>query len=124
GSPQGGHADRGVSDMRKELRRGKVLVDWSQNNQNKTTIAPYPLRGREHPMVAAPRTWEELTDPGLRHVDLVEVRELVEQRGDPMAELAEVADRAGGQPKRDRLAAYRASRGASRSPAPVPSEVA
>lgn len=118
------HPDLVVSNMKKELRRGKVLVDWSQNNQNKTTIAPYSLRGREHPMVAAPRTWEELTDPGLRHVDLVEVRELVEQRGDPMAELAEVADRAGGQPKRDRLEVYRAKRDASRTPEPVPSEVA
>ena len=118
------HPDLVVSNMKKELRRGKVLVDWSQNNQNKTTIAPYSLRGREHPMVAAPRTWEELTDPDLRHLDFVEVREIVERRGDPMAELAEAADQAGGQPRRDRLEVYRAKRDASRTPEPVPSQVA
>ncbi|MDD9208217.1 non-homologous end-joining DNA ligase, partial [Georgenia sp. 10Sc9-8] len=48
------HKDLVVSDMKKTLRRGKVLVDWSQNNANKTTIAPYSLRGRSHPTVAAP----------------------------------------------------------------------
>ena len=46
-----------VSRMAKSLRAGKVLVDWSQNNRSKTTIAPYSLRGRELPTVAAPRTW-------------------------------------------------------------------
>src|SRR5690606_18331969 len=51
------HPDLIVSDMKKSLRGGKVLVDWSQNNQNKTTIAPYSLRGRMRPTVAAPRTW-------------------------------------------------------------------
>jgi bifunctional non-homologous end joining protein LigD len=40
------HPDLVVSDMRKALRTGKVLVDWSQNNPNKTTVAPYSLRGR------------------------------------------------------------------------------
>ena len=53
-----------VSRMSKTLRAGKVLVDWSQNNRSKTTIAPYSLRGREHPTVAAPRTWQELAEPG------------------------------------------------------------
>jgi bifunctional non-homologous end joining protein LigD len=41
------HPDLVVSDMKKSLRGGKVLVDWSQNNANKTTIAPYSLRGRD-----------------------------------------------------------------------------
>jgi bifunctional non-homologous end joining protein LigD len=49
-----------VSRMRKDLRGGRVLVDWSQNNAAKTTIAPYSLRGRDRPTVAAPRTWTEL----------------------------------------------------------------
>jgi len=44
-----------VSRMAKSLRPDKVLVDWSQNNRSKTTIAPYSLRGRETPTVAAPR---------------------------------------------------------------------
>ena len=48
--------------MTKSVRTGKVFVDWSQNNGAKTTIAPYSLRGREHPTVAAPRTWDELDD--------------------------------------------------------------
>ncbi len=48
------HPDHVVSDMKKSLRRGKVLVDWSQNNGHKTTICPYSLRGRLEPTVAAP----------------------------------------------------------------------
>jgi bifunctional non-homologous end joining protein LigD len=41
--------DAVVSRIAKAARRGKVLVDWSQNNPAKTTVAPYSLRGREHP---------------------------------------------------------------------------
>ena len=55
-----------VSRMAKVLRAGKVFIDWSQNNGSKTTIAPYSLRGRDQPTVAAPRTWEELADPELQ----------------------------------------------------------
>jgi bifunctional non-homologous end joining protein LigD len=46
--------------MKKELRKGKVLVDWSQNNAAKTTIAVYSLRAREHPTVSTPVTWDEV----------------------------------------------------------------
>ena len=46
--------------MTKSLRPGKVLLDWSQNAAAKTTIAPYSLRGKEAPFVAAPRTWAEI----------------------------------------------------------------
>ncbi len=81
------HPDLVVSDMKKSLRGGKVLVDWSQNNGNKTTIAPYSLRGREHPTVAAPRTWDELDDPDLRQLDKDEVVERVRTIGDPLAAL-------------------------------------
>jgi bifunctional non-homologous end joining protein LigD len=49
-----------VSRMEKRVRRGKVLVDWSQNNAAKTTVAPYSLRGREQPTVSTPVTWEEV----------------------------------------------------------------
>jgi DNA ligase D-like protein (predicted polymerase) len=77
-----------VSTMAKSERRGKVLVDWSQNNAAKTTIAPYSLRGRERPTVAAPRTWDELTRVGLRHLELGEVLERVAGGLDPMATLA------------------------------------
>ena len=76
-----------VSRMAKSLRAGKVLVDWSQNNRSKTTIAPYSLRGRDHPTVAAPRTWAELTEPGLRHLDYREVLDRVADGLDPFADL-------------------------------------
>jgi bifunctional non-homologous end joining protein LigD len=49
-----------VSRMTKTLRAGKVLIDWSQNNGAKTTIAPYSLRARAHPTVSTPVTWDEV----------------------------------------------------------------
>jgi bifunctional non-homologous end joining protein LigD len=49
-----------VSRMTKSLRPGKVLIDWSQNNGSKTTVAPYSLRAREHPTVSTPVTWDEV----------------------------------------------------------------
>jgi hypothetical protein len=76
-----------VSRMSKSLRTGKVLVDWSQNNRAKTTIAPYSLRGRDDPSVAAPRTWAELTEPGLRHLDYREVVDRLADGVDPLADL-------------------------------------
>ncbi|PFG40903.1 bifunctional non-homologous end joining protein LigD [Georgenia soli] len=75
-----------VSDMKKSLRGGKVLVDWSQNNSSKTTIAPYSLRGRHRPTVAVPRTWDEL-DGDLEHLEYQEVLDRVAESGDPMADL-------------------------------------
>lgn len=49
-----------VSRMTKSLREGKVLIDWSQNNGSKTTIAPYSLRARTHPTLSTPVTWDEV----------------------------------------------------------------
>jgi bifunctional non-homologous end joining protein LigD len=49
-----------VSDMRKSLRAGKVLVDWSQNDEHKTTVCVYSLRARERPTVSTPVRWEEV----------------------------------------------------------------
>lgn len=54
------HPDHVVSNMKKSLRRGKVLVDWSQNSRHKTTIAVYSLRARPHPTVSTPVTWDEV----------------------------------------------------------------
>lgn len=54
------HPELVVSDMKKQLRVGKVLVDWSQNDQHKTTIGVYSLRARERPTVSAPVKWEEV----------------------------------------------------------------
>jgi bifunctional non-homologous end joining protein LigD len=49
-----------VSRMLRSLRPGKVLIDWSQNNAAKTTVAPYSLRARPAPTVSTPLTWDEV----------------------------------------------------------------
>ena len=54
------HRELVVSDMKKNIRGGKVLVDWSQNDEHKTTISVYSLRSRERPTVSTPVTWEEV----------------------------------------------------------------
>ncbi len=55
------HPDLVVSNMSKRLRRGKVLIDWSQNHARKTTVCVYSLRGkRDRPYVSVPVTWDEL----------------------------------------------------------------
>lgn len=54
------HPDLLLSVMKRELRRGKVFIDWSQNNSAKTTIAPYSLRGRESPTASTPVSWSEV----------------------------------------------------------------
>ncbi|MGP3536102.1 ATP-dependent DNA ligase [Microbacterium sp. RD1] len=107
-----------VSQMAKSARPGKVFIDWSQNNGSKTTIAPYSLRGREAPTVAAPRTWEELEDPGLRHLLFTEVLERAGELGDPMSPLGfhAGARSAGDGP----LSVYIAKRTAGSTPEPVP----
>jgi bifunctional non-homologous end joining protein LigD len=82
------HRDLVVSDMKKELRKGKVLVDWSQNDQHKTTIAIYSLRAREHPTVSTPVTWEEVEqllkkkDASLLVFEAEQVIKRVEKLGD------------------------------------------
>ena len=84
---EGSHRTLVVSQMTKAKRGGKVFLDWSQNTGAKTTISPYSLRGRELPMVAAPRTWAEIEagaeDPlGLEHLRFEEVLERVQDEGD------------------------------------------
>jgi DNA ligase D-like protein (predicted ligase)/DNA ligase D-like protein (predicted polymerase)/DNA ligase D-like protein (predicted 3'-phosphoesterase) len=103
-----------TSTMTKNLRTGKVFLDWSQNNGAKTTIAPYSLRGREHPTVATPRTWDEIADPKLRHLRFDEVLQRVQEYGDLLSELDEEV------PTEDRLTKYRSMRDASKTPEPVP----
>ncbi len=49
-----------VSDMKKSLRTGRVFVDWSQNDEHKTTVCAYSLRARERPTVSTPLRWEEV----------------------------------------------------------------
>ncbi|GAB3270841.1 multifunctional non-homologous end joining DNA repair protein LigD [Arthrobacter pigmenti] len=147
------HPDLIVSDMKKKLRRGKVLVDWSQNNAAKTTITPYSLRGRLHPMVAAPRTWGELASDDLQNLDYKQVLDRMETSGDPLSALSagrlgntvQDAEAAVQQGRRranvpegekpeeekseaartyDRLTTYRSMRDPEKTPEPVPDEVA
>ena len=54
------HRGQVVSDMKKSLRTGKIFVDWSQNDDHKTTICVYSLRAKERPMVSTPVTWDEV----------------------------------------------------------------
>ncbi|MGA8328618.1 MAG: ATP-dependent DNA ligase [Mycobacterium sp.] len=103
-----------TATMTKSLRAGKIFVDWSQNSGSKTTIAPYSLRGREYPTVAAPRTWDELDDKKLRQLRYDEVLKRVDRDGDLLAALdADVRIP-------DRLTKYRSMRDASKTPEPVP----
>jgi len=134
------HPDLVVSDMRKALREGKVLVDWSQNNPAKTTVAPYSLRGRSRPTVAVPRTWRELASPTLRHLEMDEVVARMRRRADPLAPVEEghreslepTPERLAGFARTepgaadagsDRLATYRSKRDAAKTSEPVPVDV-
>ncbi len=82
------HADLVVSRMTKALRPGKVLIDWSQNNAAKTTVAPYSLRARAQPTVSTPVSWDEV-EACQRAADLVftadDVLARVEASGDLFA---------------------------------------
>jgi bifunctional non-homologous end joining protein LigD len=56
------HPELVVSEMKKEVRGGKVFIDWSQNDEHKTTVSVYSLRARERPTVSTPVTWEEVEE--------------------------------------------------------------
>jgi bifunctional non-homologous end joining protein LigD len=59
---EGEHVDLVTSNMSKAVRKGKVFVDWSQNDEHKTTICVYSLRAREEPTVSTPVTWDEVAN--------------------------------------------------------------
>jgi bifunctional non-homologous end joining protein LigD len=82
------HPDLVVWNMKKEVRTGKVLVDWSQNNAAKTTIAVYSLRARPAPTVSTPVTWDEVTaceDPADLRFTSADVLARVAEHGDLFA---------------------------------------
>ncbi|HLL85863.1 MAG TPA: hypothetical protein VK387_00965, partial [Thermoleophilaceae bacterium] len=89
------HPDLVVERMLKSLRGGKVLVDWSQNDQHKTTVCAYSLRARERPTVSTPIVWEELEtalaerEPDCLVYESEEVVERVAERGDVFAPVLE-----------------------------------
>ena len=135
------HKDLIVSAMKKTLRENKVLIDWSQNSAAKTTVAPYSLRGRFTPMVAAPRSWDEFDDPAaVEQVRFEEVLDRVDDFGDLLEPLAEVVGGTASAPEsrsdsgsradpksdedpeaeRDRLEVYRSKRDPKRTSEPVP----
>jgi bifunctional non-homologous end joining protein LigD len=84
------HRDLVVSRMEKRLRKGKVLVDWSQNNRHKTTVAPYSLRAAPEPYVSTPVTWEEIEGEDVLQFGPDDARDRVEQDGDLLAPLLEL----------------------------------
>lgn len=82
-----------VSDMKKVLRNGKVLIDWSQNDDHKTTVNVYSLRAKDHPTVSTPVTWEEVAaavkkkNAKLLTFETADVLKRVKKHGDLFAEL-------------------------------------
>jgi len=88
-----------VSDMKKQVRTGKVFVDWSQNDEHKTTVGVYSLRAREHPTVSTPVTWEEVErtfkkkDANLLVFEAKQVVARVEKMGDLFAPVLELKQR-------------------------------
>jgi bifunctional non-homologous end joining protein LigD len=85
-----------VSSMKKAERRGKVFVDWSQNDRSKTTVAVYSLRARERPTASTPVSWREVEwaaerdDSGSLVFEAGEVLERVERDGDLFAPVLEL----------------------------------
>jgi bifunctional non-homologous end joining protein LigD len=85
-----------VSQQKKELRAGKVLVDWSQNDYSKTTVAVYSLRCRERPWASTPLRWEEVAaladggDPGSVRFEAAQVLERIAEHGDLFAPVLEL----------------------------------
>jgi bifunctional non-homologous end joining protein LigD len=90
------HPELVVSDMSKERRRGKVFVDWSQNDEHKTTVNVYSLRARERPTVSTPLRWDEVEgvldsrDPEALSFSSAEVLQRVAEHGDLFAPVVEL----------------------------------
>ena len=85
------YPDQVLSRMQKALRKGKVLIDWSQNDEHKTTVNVYSLRAKEQPTVSTPLAWEEVRaavqsgDRSRLVCDSLRVLERVEKQGDLFA---------------------------------------
>ncbi len=82
------HPNEVVSDMKKALRAGKVFVDWSQNDDHKTTICVYSLRAKDRPTASTPVSWEEVErtrkkeDPSLLVFESEQTLKRVAELGD------------------------------------------
>jgi bifunctional non-homologous end joining protein LigD len=90
------HRDLVVSDMKKAVRTNKVFVDWSQNDEHKTTVSVYSLRARERPTVSTPVTWDEVErvlkkkNAATLVFDSQQVLQRVEKMGDLFAPVLEL----------------------------------
>ncbi|GEJ56115.1 non-homologous end-joining DNA ligase [Anaeromyxobacter diazotrophicus] len=88
-----------VSSMKKALRAGKVLVDWSQNDAHKTTVCAWSLRAKERPTVSTPLRWEEVEaalaarDPAALAFDAAEALRRFERDGDLFAPVLKLRQR-------------------------------
>ena len=92
------HPGHVVSRMQKALRKGKVLIDWSQNDEHKTTVNVYSLRAKPHPTVSTPVTWQEIESTAKEGPSPLEFTsdaalERVEKRGDLFAPLLTLKQR-------------------------------
>jgi bifunctional non-homologous end joining protein LigD len=93
------HPDLVLSRMQRVLRKGKVFVDWSQNDDKKTTICVYSLRAKEHPTVSTPVTWDEVAaawkkkKAGALTFEANDVLERVEKHGDLFAPVLSLKQR-------------------------------
>jgi bifunctional non-homologous end joining protein LigD len=82
------HKKQVVSNMRKDLRKGKVLIDWSQNDDHKTTVSVYSMRAKERPTISTPLLWEEVEsaaakrDAGRLAFEQKDIMRRVEKHGD------------------------------------------
>jgi bifunctional non-homologous end joining protein LigD len=95
------HPDRVVTNMKKDLRHGKVLIDWSQNARFKTTVCAYSLRARPRPTVSTPVTWDEVAAAAGGEplsFEAPEVLARLEDHGDLFAPAAELAQTLPGLP--------------------------
>ena len=87
------HRELVVSNMRRSLRRGRVLIDWSQNHSAKTTVAVYSVRAMPTPTVSTPVTPAEVQrcaakkDPRLLRFETNDVLRRIEKDGDLFAPL-------------------------------------
>lgn len=84
--------DRVVSKMKKSLRKGKVLIDWSQNVEHKTTVCVYSVRARPVPSISTPVTWTEVEE-GRLVFGPEEVLRRVDADGDLFGPLLELEQR-------------------------------
>ena len=124
------HPDLVVSKQLKELRTGRVLIDWSQNDQYKTTVNVYSLRARKHPTVSTPVSWDEVEkclkakNPELLVFDSEQVLKRIDKLGDlfePVVKKKQKLPRSllqltGGADALDKMANRRRSGGRGRYP--------